>query len=136
MRFFAAFLVAAFALSLLPGTAAAAPGDPWVAYVANSVVTKQSAAAPVILRADPSTGGLTEISRNGAQGDHFRHPYDIAVAADGSLLVADMGAFATRPTVRPTAASSASTRSRGGSRSSPRATCSWTRPASRSRRTG
>jgi len=63
--------------------------------VANSVVTKQSAPAPVILRADPATGGLTEISRNGAQGDFFRHPYDIAVAGDGSLLVADMGAFAT-----------------------------------------
>ena len=29
----------------------------------------------------------------------FRHPYDIAVAADGSLLVADMGAYAT-PTTR------------------------------------
>src|SRR3954471_18127963 len=94
MRYIAALLAAA-ALSLLPGTAFAAPGDPWVAYVANSVVTKQSAPAPVILRADPSTGGLTEISRNGAQGDLFRHPYDIVVAGDGSLLVADIGAFAT-----------------------------------------
>jgi sugar lactone lactonase YvrE len=94
MRYIAALLAAA-ALSLVPGTAFAAPGDPWVAYVANSVVTKQSAPAPVILRADPSTGGLTEISRNGAQGDLFRHPYDIVVAGDGSLLVADMGAFAT-----------------------------------------
>ena len=88
-------LLAALALLLLPGTALAAPGDPWVAYVANSVVTKQSAAAPVILRADPATGGLAEISRNGPQGDLFRHPYDIAVAGDGSLLVADMGAYAT-----------------------------------------
>jgi hypothetical protein len=94
MRYLAA-LSAAVALSLLPGAAIAAPGDPWVAYVANSVVVKQSAPAPVILRADPATGGLAEISRNGAQGDLFRHPYDIAVAADGSLLVADMGAFAT-----------------------------------------
>src|SRR4051794_14672901 len=94
MRYIAALLAAA-ALCLLPGTAFAAPGDPWVAYVANSVVTKKSAAAAVILRADPATGGLTEISRNGAQGDLFRHPYDIAVARDGSLLVADMGAFAT-----------------------------------------
>ena len=94
MRYIAALLAAA-ALSLVPGTAFAAPGDPWVAYVANSVVTKQSVAAPVILRADPATGGLTEISRNGAQGDLFRHPYDIVVAGDGSLLVADMGAFAT-----------------------------------------
>jgi hypothetical protein len=94
MRFFAV-LLSALALSLLPGTALAAPGDPWVAYVANSVVVKQSAPAPVILRADPATGGLAEISRNGSQGDLFRHPYDIAVAGDGSLLVADMGAFAT-----------------------------------------
>src|SRR4051794_39977817 len=94
MRYIAALLAAA-ALCLLPGAAFAAPGDPWVAYVANSVVAKQSAPAPVILRTDPATGGLTEISRNGAQGDLFRHPYDIAVAGDGSLLVADMGAFAT-----------------------------------------
>jgi hypothetical protein len=94
-----AVLLAALALLLLPGSALAAPGDPWVAYVANSVVTKQSAAAPVVLRANPATGALTEISRNGARGDLFRHPYDIAVAADGSLLVADMGAYAT-PTDR------------------------------------
>jgi sugar lactone lactonase YvrE len=93
MRYLAVSLVAV--ALLLPGTALAGPGDPWVAYVANSAVTKQSAPAPVILRANPSTGGLTEISRNGAQGDHFRHPYDIAVAPDGSLLVADMGAYAT-----------------------------------------
>ena len=90
-----AVLLAALALLLLPGSARAAPGDPWVAYVANSVVTKQSAASPVVLRANPATGALTEISRNGAQGDLFRHPYDIAVAPDGSLLVADMGAYAT-----------------------------------------
>jgi DNA-binding beta-propeller fold protein YncE len=94
MRYIAV-LLAALALLLVPGTAFAAPGDPWVAYVANSVVVKQSAPAAVILRADPATGGLTEISRNGAQGDFLRHPYDIAVAGDGSLLVADMGAFAT-----------------------------------------
>ena len=90
-----AVLLAALALLLLPGSALAAPGDPWVAYVANSVVTKQSAASPVVLKANPATGALTEVSRNGAQGDLFRHPYDIAVAADGSLLVADMGAYAT-----------------------------------------
>jgi hypothetical protein len=94
MRYIAALLVA-LALSLVSGTALAAPGDPWVAYVANSVVAKQSAPSAVVLRADPATGGLTEISRNGAQGDFFRHPYDIAVAGDGSLLVADMGAYAT-----------------------------------------
>lgn len=98
MRYLAV-LMAALALALLPAAAFAAPGDPWVAYVANSVVTKQSAPAAVILRADPATGALVEISRNGAQGDLFRHPYDIAVARDGSLLVADMGAFAT-PTDR------------------------------------
>ena len=90
-----AVLLAALAVPLLPGSALAAPGDPWVVYVANSVVTKQSAASPVVLRANPATGALTEISRNGAQGDLFRHPYDIAVAADGSLLVADMGSYAT-----------------------------------------
>ena len=94
MRYIAV-LLAALTLSLLPGAAVAAPGDPWVAYVANSVVTKQSAPAAVILRADPASGGLVELSRNGEQGDFFRHPYDIAVAGDGSLLVADMGAFAT-----------------------------------------
>ena len=90
-----AVLLAALVLLVVPGTALAAPGDPWVAYVANSVVTKQSAPSPVILRANPATGELVEISRNGAQGEQFRHPYDIAVAADGSLLVADMGAYAT-----------------------------------------
>jgi sugar lactone lactonase YvrE len=90
-----AVLLAALALLLLPGSALAAPGDPWLAYVANSVVTKQSAASPVVLRANPATGALAEISRNGLQGDLFRHPYDIAVAADGSLLVADMGSYAT-----------------------------------------
>ena len=90
-----AVLLAALVVALLPAAAFAAPGDPWVAYVANSVVTKQSAPAAVILRADPATGSLAEISRNGAQGDYFRHPYDIAVAKDGSLIVADMGAFAT-----------------------------------------
>jgi sugar lactone lactonase YvrE len=98
MRYLAV-LLAALAVAFAPAAAFAAPGDPWVAYVANSVVTKQSAPAAVILRADPATGGLVEISRNGAQGDYFRHPYDIAVARDGSLLVADMGAFAT-PTDR------------------------------------
>ena len=88
-------MAAALGLALLPGTAFAAPGDPWVAYVANSVVTKQSARSAVILRANPASGGLTEISRNGPQGEHFKHPYDIAVAGDGSLLVADMGSYAT-----------------------------------------
>ena len=84
MRIVGPILVALFALT---GTAAAAPGDPWVAYVANS-----SAARAVVMRVDPATGGIVEVSRKGAQGQLFNHPYDIAVAADGSLLVADMGA--------------------------------------------
>jgi sugar lactone lactonase YvrE len=94
-----AVLLAALVPLCVPGTAMAGPGDPWLAYVANSVVTKQSAPSAVILRANPATGALTEISRNGQQGDLFRHPYDIVVAGDGSLLVADMGAYAT-PTER------------------------------------
>ena len=52
-----AVLLAALALLLLPGSALAAPGDPWVAYVANSVVTKQSAASPVVLKAEPRHRG-------------------------------------------------------------------------------
>jgi PKD domain len=90
-----AVLLAALALLLLPGTALAAPGDPWVAYVANSVVSKHSASSPVILRANPATGALTEISANGRQGELFRHPYDLAVLPGGDLLVADMGEYAT-----------------------------------------
>jgi hypothetical protein len=53
-----AVLLAALVLLIVPGTAMAGPGDPWLAYVANSVVTKQSAPAPVILRANPATGAL------------------------------------------------------------------------------
>ena len=46
----------------------------------------------------PPTGALEEISRNGAQGALFEHPYDIAVApGGGSLYVVDMGAFAQGP---------------------------------------
>lgn len=86
-------------LALLLGPAAAAhaaPADPWVAYAANSVVTKQGQPSAVVLRVDPATGALTEISRNGAQGNLFRRPYDIAVApGGGSLYVVDMGEFAT-----------------------------------------
>ena len=89
MRIAGPLLVALFALT---GTAAAAPGDPWIAYVANSTTTRA-----VVMRVNPATGGLAEVTRNGAQGQLFNHPYDIAVAPDGSLLVADMGAYADGP---------------------------------------
>ena len=85
-------------LLVLTGAAQAAPDDPWVAYVANSVVNRDGRPSPVILRVDPVTGETAEVSRNGAQGDLFRHPYDIAVApGGGSLYVADMGEFASGP---------------------------------------
>ena len=88
---------------MLTGAAQAAPDDPWVAYVANSVVNRDGRPSPVILRVDPVTGETAEVSRNGAQGDLFRHPYDIAVApGGGSLYVADMGEFASGPRPRPT----------------------------------
>lgn len=81
---------------MLTGAAQAAPDDPWVAYVANSVVNRDGRPSPVILRVDPVTGETAAVSRNGAQGDLFRHPYDIAVAPGGaSLYVADMGEFAS-----------------------------------------
>ena len=51
----------------------------------------------MILRADPATGGLVEVSRNGAQGNLFRHPYDAVAPGGGSLYVADMGEFASGP---------------------------------------
>jgi sugar lactone lactonase YvrE len=77
-------------LLLLPaGTAKAAPGDPYVVYTANR--NPEGTAAAVVLRTDPATGALTEISRNGPQGNLFVHPYDLAVEHDGSLVIADMG---------------------------------------------
>jgi hypothetical protein len=87
------FLVA---LSLLTGTAHAAPDDPGVAYVVNSVVTRDGQQSAVLLRVNPATGALEEVSRNSsAQGTLFRHPYDVAVAPGaGSLYVVDMGEFA------------------------------------------
>jgi sugar lactone lactonase YvrE len=84
------------ALSLLTGTAHAAPDDPWVAYVVNSVVTRDGQQSAVLLRVNPATGALEEVSRNSSsQGTLFRHPYDVAVAPGaGSLYVVDMGEFA------------------------------------------
>lgn len=84
------------ALWLPTGTADAAPDDPWVAYVANSVVTRDGQSSAAILRVNPATGALEEISRNStAQGALFRHPYDVAGApGGGSLYVVDMGEFA------------------------------------------
>jgi sugar lactone lactonase YvrE len=75
--------------------ARAAPDDPYLVYVANRQVAKGQSQWPVILRGDASTGALTELSRNGRQGNLFVHPYDLAVERDGSLVVADMGQFAS-----------------------------------------
>ena len=55
-------------------------------YTANNFAN-----GAVILRTDPADRLAVEISRNGPQGNHFMRPYDLAVEADGSLLVADMG---------------------------------------------
>jgi sugar lactone lactonase YvrE len=75
--------------------AKAGPDDPYLVYVANRQVAKGQSGWPVILRADATTGGLTELSRNGSQGNLFVHPYDLAVERDGSLIVVDMGQFAS-----------------------------------------
>jgi sugar lactone lactonase YvrE len=74
------------AVMLISGTALAAPGDPYVVYTANSFST-----GAVILRTEPGTGSLLEISRNGPQGNLFRRPYDLAIEPDGKLVVADLG---------------------------------------------
>ena len=76
-------LLAAF---LVPGAAQAAPGDPYVVYTANNY-----ADGGVILRTDPAAGSLVEISRNGPQGTLFERPFDLALEADGDIVVADMG---------------------------------------------
>ena len=87
------------ALLVPAGGAAAAADDPWVAYAVNSVVTRGGQPSAVVVRSNPVTGALEEISRNGGQGNLFEHPYDIAVApGGGSLYVVDMGAFAQGPT--------------------------------------
>jgi DNA-binding beta-propeller fold protein YncE len=86
-------LVLALTASTAP--AKAAPDDPYLIYVANRQVAKGQSQWPVILRADAATGALSELSRNGRQGNLFVHPYDLAVEHDGSLIVADMGQFAS-----------------------------------------
>jgi sugar lactone lactonase YvrE len=79
-------LLSLLAVMLVSGPASAAPGDPYVVYTANSF-----ASGAVILRTDPASGSLTEVSRNGLQGTLFQRPYDLAVERDGNLVVADMG---------------------------------------------
>jgi sugar lactone lactonase YvrE len=74
------------AVLLAPGAASAAPGDPYVVYTANSF-----ASGAVVLRTEPASGSLVEISRNGPQGTLFQRPYDLAVEPRGSLIVADLG---------------------------------------------
>ncbi|MGH2715555.1 MAG: PKD domain-containing protein, partial [Thermoleophilaceae bacterium] len=74
------------AVTLISGTAFAAPGDPYVVYTANSFTR-----GAVILRTDPFSGSLVEVSRNGPQGTLFQRPYDLAIEPDGNLVVADLG---------------------------------------------
>jgi DNA-binding beta-propeller fold protein YncE len=74
--------------------ALAAPDDPYLVYVANRQVVKGGSQWPVILRADATTGALTELSRNGRQGNLLVHPYDLAIESDGDLILAEMGQFA------------------------------------------
>jgi hypothetical protein len=68
------------------GTSHAFAADPYVVYTANQQVN-----GAVILRSEPATGATVEISRNGPLGTLFQRPYDLAVEADGGLVVADMG---------------------------------------------
>jgi sugar lactone lactonase YvrE len=77
-------VLVAVLISAAPTPALAA--DPYVVYAANRFVD-----GAVIVRTDPATGSLVEISRNGPQGNLFQRPYDLAVEADGDLLVVDMG---------------------------------------------
>jgi sugar lactone lactonase YvrE len=83
------------ALAAPAAPAEAAPDNPYVVYVANRQVARGQSQWPVILSADAGTGALTELSRNGRQGNLFVHPYDLAVERDGSLIVVDMGRFAS-----------------------------------------
>jgi hypothetical protein len=68
------------------GTSHAFAADPYVVYTANQQVN-----GAVVLRSEPATGATVEISRNGPLGTLFQRPYDLAVEADGGLVVADMG---------------------------------------------
>jgi DNA-binding beta-propeller fold protein YncE len=68
------------------GTAHALASEPYVVYTANKQVD-----GAVILRSEPATGSTVEISRNGPLGNLFHEPYDLAVEADGGIVVADMG---------------------------------------------
>jgi hypothetical protein len=77
------------AAAAAPSAASAAPSDPYVVYTANRFVD-----GAVVLRTSPATGTV-DISRNGAQGTMFEAPFDLAVEADGDLLVADMGTLCT-----------------------------------------
>jgi DNA-binding beta-propeller fold protein YncE len=79
-------LLPLLAVTLISGTAVAAPGDPYVVYTANSFST-----GAVVLRTEPGTGSLVEVSRNGPQGNLFQRPYDLAVEPGGQLVVADLG---------------------------------------------
>jgi DNA-binding beta-propeller fold protein YncE len=74
------------AVILSAWTPSASAEAPYVVYTANN-----SAQGAVILRSDPDTGSLVEISRNGPQGHLFVRPYDLAVDRNGDLLVADLG---------------------------------------------
>jgi DNA-binding beta-propeller fold protein YncE len=74
------------AVVLSAWTADASAEAPYVVYTANATDT-----GAVILRSDPGSGSLVEISRNGAQGSYFHNPYDIAVERNGDLVVVDMG---------------------------------------------
>jgi DNA-binding beta-propeller fold protein YncE len=74
------------AVVLSVGTAHAVAAEPYVVYTANKQVD-----GAVILRSEPATGSTVEISRNGPLGTLFHQPYDLAVEADGGIVVADMG---------------------------------------------
>ena len=74
------------AVLLSVGTSHAFAADPYVVYTANQQVN-----GAVILRSEPATGATVEISRNGPLGTLFQRPYDLAVEANGGLVVADMG---------------------------------------------
>ena len=71
---------------LAPSAAHAALADTYVVYTANNYAT-----GAVVLRTNPAAGSLVEISRNGPQGTLFERPFDLALEADGDILVADMG---------------------------------------------